>query len=430
MGTASDLLLSGSVVGWDPEYLEPGPDTDASGWRHTLRVEGWQRLLALSYQQPGTGVAVDTVAGTTVSAEVVTPISSIESAMAYWAGPPITLDLPLPGREARVVSVGQSRQTVLDGIASAWGSNDVYWLDGAKCLHWRPGFRGGVAAADLRAPSRYIAPFFLTRDFTATGGVVPTSLRPSGEGGHLREGAFVNGPLPELNFARGGGPAYAGWEMASSPTRHSGEATWAQAMAGRTSWRMTLTAVLPPGSPIPPLGALLGVDFAPYVTGLHYYLIRAVRGNMKANGQGIDGVEWTLDLGDSERRSYVFEADSAVQATAEPKPKPVTTLECSQIVHLGIPSEQYVYAWPEDDKGNRVRLDSGTVEWTVSVTPALGSESLFVGGSSTTGWTIAEGASTDIVVGDDLMGTFAYCTLVAADPALATDVVYVKGRLL
>ena len=419
-------LFSGPLTSWDREWIAgdtPGI-TEGRGpcWRYTLRAEGWQRLLSRSPVNPLT-FPVDIVGpdgSITTSAGIKAPIHLAE-ALGFWTGPPLTLDASGVPEGTYIVS-DEMLGSVLDMVAGRM-ADGIYWIDGSRTLHIRPG-------APAHPRSRDIAPFHLST-VPGDGGVVPMTLHDSGNGGDMIDGIHVAGESAWTNVSVGGGVAYGGVETMQASTSGGPQlpaAGWAMlagrmAMRGRTSWQRTLSATLAAGGPVPPLGSILGVLWDPIEPVMAYHLIRAVRGEMKVNGAGLGGVEWTLDLGDAERRSYVMRPAQAAAAVPEVKLQ-ATHFECSQVSDMGKGSTQYIYGYPEDDKGNRVRLGEGTVEWTITL-----NNSDVGAGDEGIGWWIEDRHSA-LVRTVDKKSSYTYCLLHCGDNAAVGDAVGLSAALV
>ncbi len=440
MGTAADpdAIIDGQLVRYTRKPLFPGME-------YTFTVEGWQRLLALSPVQPLT-TAVTSV--TTPNGVDITPygayigqgdgaaptdVAVITSAMSAWTGPTLAaLDIPYRHSFPHTLRPnGAPLSSVLDDIAARLNSDDFFWIDG-RTFYWRPGYHGGGPPAVA-----YLEAFRLTDSFVEPGGVVPTSLTDGGEGGGMRRGVYAAGTIPAANASVWTGPAYGGMDTISVQSDQVGipYLLGLAYMAGKTDWQTSMTAELPVGSPIPHRGNIIGVLYGELVPSLAYYVIRAVRGHFVANGAGIDGIEWTLDLGDAERRSYVYEQamrEAEVKAGAEAVQ--AVGCEVSAISWVGYEARQNVIAYPLDADRARLRLRSGTVEWTLwKQTGGVGPFADIGPGDAGSGWWITEGRTTDIVWNEDQQLGFATCevqTGAEGTGPLPGDKLFMDARVL
>jgi hypothetical protein len=410
-------------------------------------IEGWQRLLALSPVQPLT-TAVTTV--TTPNGIDVTPFGAyigqgdgppptdqatiISAFSGSWRGPALTT-MDVPYRHSIDWTIrpnGAPLSSVLDDIAAHEGGDDLFWID-RRTFHWRPGYRGGIPAGHLRAPVAHIESYRLTDDFTAVGGVVPTSIVDAGEGGGMRRGAYVTGRIPAANASVWAGPDYGGMDTMSVDSDEVGipYLLGLAYMADRVDWRVGLTAELPPGSPVPRRGYLLGVKYGDLVPSLTYYLIRAVRGRHEINGAGIESIAFTLDLGDAERRSYVYERAKVEEATEATKQ--VVGFEVGALSWMGYDSRQTVSLYPLGADRNRLRLREGTVELHL-----IRNGTDIGAGDTDVGWWITEGQTVEIIWNENQQLGFASCEVnCGPDPAtsgmagpLDTDAMLLDGVLL
>ena len=429
IATADDTLFSGPVLNWRKRRLYPGVE-------YELRAEGWARNLGMSPVPPPSmsAASVDgplnstwnTWTGTVIGASDLGSdwdANVIAQAMLFFNGPALTQDIGIAYHRTAVWWTyrpeGAALGSVLDEIARRLGYNDTYWIDGAKVFHWRPGYAAVYDGSPVSVPVEHLAPFRLA-DVPGGGAIVPTTVSESGEGSSLREGIHVVGIQPTATATITPGPQYAGMETLQTRAYGYDEAAGfgLAALAGKLEWARSLSITLPAGSPVPPLGSFLEIDYDDLVGG---GVIRSVRGTLVVPGEGILGVEWTLDVGDAEKRSYVRESSGSKDLGTEvdkevTPPVKVAQLEVGDVSDMGLGSVQYVYAWPEDADGNRVRVESGKVLWSIWLSTD-GTTSTNVGaGAAALGWWLTA-QETDIAWTENEPLGFAYCELHCDTPA-------------
>lgn len=437
VATSARRYFSGPVTRWQRKPLYGGGSP--SEWEYRLDAEGWQRLLALSPVYPPGDDTEDYEGpdGTITSAVYNHGLgsrdlqaSSISGAIETvfgdaWAGPPgVTFDMFVASGNPNfyIEPAGASIQSVVDTLIGGGQDVHVYWLDPDLVFHLWP---CGDIWGNPYTPEPYqVAPLRLTTT-PATGNFVPTILLDSYDGSALRSGVYGTGSVPSANTSEGTGIDYAGWEMTSAASVYTtGVGAAMQAyLQGRGALRRTVSVTLPPGSPAPGIAQFIEVDYPPVTTSPEYMCVRAVRGNLVVRGEGSGGMEWTLDLGDMERRSFVYEETLGQQASETAAPVAVK-LEVGPVDQLlGLGSSQYIYAFAVDQFNNRVRLNGKSVSWSIWLN---GSD---IGGGGA-GWTLSS-TTTSVVFSPAYPLGFAYVTLSCDDPAVPMeDAVIVTAQLV
>jgi hypothetical protein len=334
------------------------------------------------------------------------PFTAITLAFGAWMGPSgVTFDMSGSGLPVNFYyePAGASIGAVVDYFTGRAQNAWTYWLDPDLVFHLWPGPHNWDSSY---SPGSYqIAPFSLTA-LPTSGGVVPTTLVDSYDASSMRSGAFGTGSVPSANTSSSTGRIYAGWEMTSAPSVHTtgvGEAIGA-ALAGKHGWRRTMSATLPAGAPAPGIATYLRIDYPPITTDPEYVCVRAVRGELKVPGEGSGGMEWTLDLGDIERRSFVYE-ETLGQGASQQTAAQVVQVGCDPVSDMGPDSMQVIRAWGEDAYGNRVRLDGGSFNWRIH----LNSVDIGEGGVAAGWWLTA--TSTPIMWMPAMPLGFSYCLL-------------------
>lgn len=389
----------GVVVGWSRQYLYPG-------WRYTLRCEGYERILGIDPQEPYDSGGTYEVVTAPNGYRYMRAIDESDYAPAStW---------PWIGRR-------------YNRVGTAWrqGLQDQAWV-----------WSGGAAGGPVPVPSYWggtltpnparISPFSIGY---GAGDTWPETLTEEADGSNMREGVGVETRLPNVHqYVSTGGVTGAGHDVIQVNTSLPPLAQLAGLiyLGSRGGWEKRWVATLPAGAldrhVRPQPGKVVRLNVDPYTTEARYYLITSVSGAWVARGEGEGGVEWTIQMGNGSRPSFTInEYDAADDYPPAPE---VTGLECSEVHDMGADSVQYIYAWLLDAENNRVRLNEGTVEWTVfinSVDRAAGSEDL--------GWWVEE-RKTDVVYSTDQPLGFAYCTLHCGTEAARSQAVVLTARLL
>ena len=426
----------------DTHFLGPVSNFDRQnpheGIQTQVQAEGWQTLMSEcpcwpNYWTRPTVVVFDPN-GTDKSSYVASAASwpvfryaaggreAIELALKWWRGPTITLDCP-----DALMSVtdlwyvrGLDLASVISGILERCGGG-VWWLEGLV-LHVRSvPFGVGGGEATYTGPAELLADWSLD-DTPGTGVLVPTTVSESNSFQRPITGVYADGKtMWSSSYVRSDAPWGGAIATSVNSSRRAVVESYAEQSLKPAGWDKTVTVTIPPlapGDPKPEVGVVVHLSYMGAWNG--YYLVRGVTARTVVTGSTIEVAEWTLDLGSAPPRSYVREAPEEIDKQKEEQQDPVIAKQVVRVEvspvdqKMGKDSRQYIYAWTVNGEGNRVAMDSGTVDWSI-----LTEDDTDIGiGSVEAGWLLTGPASSSVVYTDDQPLGFAYTELTCYDTDL------------